>query len=320
MISCVSTGKFKAMQQEAQKNDSLYTWSQRTLKACQDANADLTKQKLNLQTQMNSISLELNASKENNVLLRKQMEALSALSKAQAESVKKSMDNIGAKDEYIQDLRSAVAHRDSVNLVALMNLKAYLGNQGQDVVIKLEKGEVHVDLSDSLLFNGDSTGYTVSEKAKPVLARLAKVLNNQPDIEFMVEGHTDSIPYAQGALFDNWDLSVKRATSVVRILQSQYNVSPARMTAAGRSEYINVASNDTPEGLAANRRTRIIIFPQLDRLINLLERKQGQAAPPATPTEEPATGAPAPTVAPPATGTPAPTAAPPATAPANSGS
>jgi len=292
MISCVSTGKFKAMQQEANKYDSLYTWSQRTLKTCQDANNDLTKQKSALKDQMNSINLELNASKENNVLLRKQMEALSALSRAQAESVKKSMDNIGAKDEYIQDLRAAVAHRDSVNLAALMNLKAYLGNQGQDIVIKLEKGEVHVDLSDTLLFNGDSTSYTVSEKAKPVLARLAKVLNNQPDIEFIVEGHTDSIPYAQGPLFDNWDLSVKRAAAVVRILQSQYNVSPARMMAAGRSEYIAVAPNDTPEGQAANRRTRIIIIPQLDRLINLLERKQGQATP-AAPAEPATTAAPA---------------------------
>jgi len=295
MISCVSTGKFKAMQQEAQKYDSLYTWSQRTLKTCQDANVDLAKQKSNLQNQMNSINLELSASKENNVLLRKQMEALSALSKAQAESVKKSMDNIGAKDEYIQDLRAAVAHRDSVNLAVLMNLKAYLGSQGQDVVIRQEKGGVQIDLSDSLLFSGDTTSYTVSEKARPVLARLAKVLNNLPDIEFMVEGHTDSIPYAQGPLFDNWDLSVKRAASVVRILQSQYNVSPARMTAAGRSEYITVAPNDTPEGQAANRRTRIIILPQLDQLINLLGRRPGQTAPamPVAPSEPASTAAPA---------------------------
>lgn len=274
MISCVSTGKFKAMQQEAQKSDSLYTWSQRTLKTCQDANNDLSKQKTDLQNQVNSVNLELNASKQNNQVLRKQMDALSALSSAQAESIKKSIDNIGAKDEYIQELRAAVAHRDSVNLAVLMNLKGYLG-ASRDVDIKLEKGEVRVDLSDTLLFNGDSTSYTVSEKAKPVLGRLAKVLNNQPDIEFMVEGHTDSIPYAQGVLLDNWDLSVKRAAAVVRILQNQYNVSPARMTAAGRSEYIPAAPNDTSEGQAANRRTRIVIFPQLDQLINLLERKQG---------------------------------------------
>ena len=264
MISCVSTGKFKAMQQEAQKYDSLYTWSERTLKTCQDANTDLNKQKSTMQNQMNSINLELNASKENNVLLRKQMEALSALSSAQAESIKKSMDNIGAKDLYIQDLRSAVAHRDSVNLAVLMNLKAYLGNQGQDVVIKLEKGTLYVDLSDTLLFNGDSTGYTVNDKAKGVLARLAKVLNNQPDVEFMVEAHTDSIPYTQSVLLDNWDLSVKRATSIVRILQNEYKVSPVRMMATGRGEYVMAASNDTPEGRAANRHTRIVIVPQLD--------------------------------------------------------
>jgi len=292
MISCVSTGKFKAMQQEAQKYDSLYTWSQRTLKTCQDANNDLTKQKSALKDQVSSINLELNASKENNVLLRKQMEALSALNKAQAESVKKSLDNIGAKDQYIQDLRAAVSHRDSVNMALLLNLKAYLGSQGQDVVIRLENGEVHVDLSDSLLFNGDSTGYTINEKAKPVLGRLARVLNNQPDIAFTVEGHTDSIPYAQGALMDNWDLSAKRATSVVRILQ-EHNVAPARMTAAGRSEYVQVAPNDTPEGQAANRRTRIIILPQLDQLLRVLDRKQGSGASPAPASEPAATAAPA---------------------------
>jgi len=170
-----------------------------------------------------------------------------------------------------------------------------VGSQGQDVVIRQEKGGVQIDLSDSLLFSGDTTSYTVSEKASPVLARLAKVLNNLPDIEFMVEGHTDSIPYAQGPLFDNWDLSVKRAASVVRILQSQYNVSPARMTAAGRSEYITVAPNDTPEGQAANRRTRIIILPQLDQLINLLGRRPGQTAPamPVAPSEPASTAAPA---------------------------
>lgn len=191
---------------------------------------------------------------------------------------------MGAKDDYIRELQTALKHRDSVNLVAVMNLKAYLGGfseQGLD--IKVEKGVVYVDISDTLLFNGDSTGFTMNEKAKAILGRLAKVLNNQADIEFTVEGHTDSIAYQQGELQDNWDLSVKRASAVVRMLQNTYNVSPARMTAAGRGEYIMVAQNDTPEGRAANRRTRIIILPQLDQFFRLLERKQVQAQPAAAP-------------------------------------
>jgi chemotaxis protein MotB len=106
-----------------------------------------------------------------------------------------------------------------------------------------------------------------------VLGKVALVLKNQPDIEFMVEGHTDDLPFVRGVLLDNWDLSVKRATSVVRILQKKYGFPPERMTAAGRSEYVTVASNGNPDGRAANRRTRIVILPQLDQFFRLLEKK-----------------------------------------------
>jgi chemotaxis protein MotB len=280
--SCVSTGKYKAMQQQADKYDTLYTWSMRTLKTSQETNSDLSKQKAAMQNQLNDQNLQLTATQENNSQLRKQLQALSALSSAQAESIKKSLDNIGSKDVFIQDIQSAVAHRDSVNLVVVLDLKATMGNYGEDVNIKLEKGVVNVDLSDKILFNSDSSTYTLTDKAKTVLGRLARVLNDQPDIEFMVEGHTDSIPYTQDILLDNWDLSVKRATAIVRMLQNEYHISPIRMTAAGRSEYVTVAANDTTEGRAANRRTRIVIFPQLDQLLRVLEHKHGQAAAPAT--------------------------------------
>jgi chemotaxis protein MotB len=276
VVSCVSTGKFKAAQQEAQKYDSLYTWSMRSLKTCQDANNDLSQQKSTLQNQATDLNLLMTATKENNTQLRKQLQDISAITSSQAESIRKSMDNMGAKDNYLWDLHSALAQRDSVNLALVMNLKAALGSFGnQDVTIKVEKGVVYVDLSDKLLFNSDSNSYTVSDKARSVLGRLAGALNEQPDIEFMVEGHTDSISYPQEILVDNWDLSVKRATSLVRVLQNECHISPSRMTAAGRSEYIAVAPNDTAEGSAANRRTRIVILPQLDRLLQLLDRRQG---------------------------------------------
>jgi len=131
---------------------------------------------------------------------------------------------------------------------------------------------VYIDISDKLLFK--SGKYEVTDKAKLVLGKVAQVLKNQPDIEFMVEGHTDNVPFHNGVLLDNWDLSVKRATSVVRILQKQYGLDPAKMAAAGRSEYVPVASNDTAEGRAANRRTRIVILPQLDQFFKLLEPKK----------------------------------------------
>jgi len=263
LLSCVSTGKFKAMQQESQKYDSLYTWSQRTLKSCQDENNGLNKQKTVLKDQANEMNLQLTAAKENITQMRKQLHDLSIISSSQAESIRKSFDNMGAKDLYLQELQSALAHRDSVNLTVLMNLKATLGSiGGQDVNIRIDKGTVSVDLSDSLLFSADSNShsYAISDKGRTVLRRLARALNDQPDIEFMVEGHTDSIPNPLDSLSDSWELSAKRATSIVRILQNEYNVLPLRMTAAGRSEY---------------RSTRIIIFPQLDQLLKVLEHRQG---------------------------------------------
>ena len=107
-----------------------------------------------------------------------------------------------------------------------------------------------------------------------ILGKVALVLKNQPNIEFMVEGHTDNVSYkGTGVVLDNWDLSVKRATAVVRVLQKKYGLDPAKMAAAGRAEYLPVASNETAEGRSANRRTRIVILPQLDQFFKLLERK-----------------------------------------------
>lgn len=272
-LSCVSAKKFNTLQQQDKaRYDSLYSSMQNQLKTCNDANAALGQQKAGLQSQVDELNRQLPVIKENNTQLLKQLQDLSVISSSQAESIKKSLDNIGAKDIYIRDLQAALAHRDSLNLALVMNLKGVLGNlDDQDINIKIEKGVIYVDISDKLLFRSGS--YTVTEPAKAVLGKVATVLNNQPDIEFMVEGHTDSVPYLQGVLLDNWDLSVKRATSVIRILQSQYHIPPEKMTAAGRSEYITVATNTTPEGRAANRRTRIVILPQLDQFFKLLERK-----------------------------------------------
>ncbi len=259
-IGCVSTGKFNAVEQQALKSDSMYSFSMRTLKACQDSNDTLRKQKTALASNANDLDMQLTASNENNTLLRKQLQDLSALSSSQAESIKRSLDNIGAKDAYIMDLRASISRRDSMNLIVLMELKAALGTQ-PGVSITLEKGTLYVDLSDSLLFNADSNSFVLGAKAKTVLGRLARVMRDQPGIGFVVEGHTDSIPTPPDAAFDNWDISVMRATAIVKVMQKDYSIAPIRMTAAGRSASIAVALNDTPEGRSANRRTRVIILP-----------------------------------------------------------
>jgi chemotaxis protein MotB len=201
-----------------------------------------------------------------------QLKDLSVITGAQAESIKKSLENIGAKDIYIRDLQGSIARKDSLNMALVMNLKGALGNlEDQDINVKVDKGVVYVDISDKLLFKTGS--YDVTERAKVVLGKVAKVLAAQPEIEFMVEGHTDNVAISTDELNDNWDLSVKRATTIVRILQKSYGLDPKRMTAAGRSEYLPISDNSTAAGRATNRRTRIVVLPQLDQFFKLLERK-----------------------------------------------
>lgn len=274
LFSCVSSKKFRAAQTKYGELNTKYTQLQSDLSNCNDAKAEADRKNKSQQDEIDNLNKQLAFLKENNTSALKQLQDLSVISSQQAESIKKSLDNIGAKDAYIQTLQQQMARKDSLNMALVMNLKGAIGNlNDQDINIKVDKGVVYIDISDKLLFNSGS--YFVTEKAKEVLGKVATVLKNQPDIEFMVEGHTDNVPYKHGDLLDNWDLSVKRATAVVRILQNQYGLDPAKMAAAGRSEYQPLTTNDTKEGRAANRRTRIVILPQLDQFFKLLERKNG---------------------------------------------
>ena len=280
LFSCVSTKKFKASQVQYDQLQLKYTQLQGKLNDCNDGKNDLARQKSNLESdnsnlhgKITDLNKQIDFLKQNNTTVLRQLQDLSVISSQQADNIKKSLDNIGAKDAYIQTLQESLARKDSLNMVLVMNLKGAVGNlDDQDINIKVDKGVVYIDISDKLLFK--SGKYEVTNQAKTVLGKVAEVLKNQPDIEFMVEGHTDNVPYKSGVLLDNWDLSVKRATAVVRILQNQYGLEPAKMAAAGRGEYRPVTTNDTPEGRAANRRTRIVILPQLDQFFRLLEPKK----------------------------------------------
>src|SRR6187397_2582711 len=273
LFSCVSSKKFKKSQSDYATLQTQHTALQGDLTKCNDDKAELGRQKTALENdkaglnnQIADLNKQIDFLKQTNTTVLKQMEDLSVVSSAQAENIRKSLDNIGAKDLYIQDLQASMARKDSLNLALVMNLKGAVGSMDdQDINIKVDKGVVYIDISDKLLFK--SGKYEVSSQAKTVLGKVAMVLKNQPDIEFMVEGHTDNVAYKgkNGILLDNWDLSVKRATTVIRILQNQYGLDPAKMAAAGRSEFKPVADNSTTEGKAANRRTRIVILPQLDQ-------------------------------------------------------
>lgn len=272
LTSCVSKKVLKGEQVRYIELQAQYTRLQDDLKNCNDITIENGRKKALLDAEIESLKKQIDYLKENNNQALKQLESLSVISGSQAESIKKSLDNIGAKDAYIQDLQSSLNRKDSLNLVLVTNLKGAIGNlDDQDINIKVDKGVVYIDISDKLLFKSGS--YDITDRAKEVLGKVAMVLKNQPDIEFMVEGHTDNVAFKGGVLLDNWDLSVKRATTVVRLLQKQYGLDPTHIAAAGRGEYKPVADNSTADGRAANRRTRIVILPQLDQFFKLLEKK-----------------------------------------------
>jgi len=275
LLSCVSSKKFKKSQADYATLQAQQTKLQGDLGACNDEKVTLQGQKSGLEKDIANLNNQIEFLKQNNTQALKQLQDLSVISSSQAESIKKSMENIGAKDSYIQTLQQQMAHKDSLNMALVMNLKGAVGDMNdQDINIKVDKGVVYIDISDKLLFK--TAKFDVTKEAKTVLGKVAAVLKNQPDIEFMVEGHTDNVEYkGAGFVLDNWDLSVKRATSVVRILQREYGLDPAKMAAAGRGEYKPVADNGTKEGKAANRRTRIVILPQLDQFFKLLEPNKG---------------------------------------------
>jgi chemotaxis protein MotB len=277
LVSCVSTKKFKAEQLRVAELTAANTKLGSDLKACEDNKDELSKRKSALEGEVADLNKQVAYLKENNNQALKQLQDLSVISASQAESIKKSLENIGAKDAYIQDLQTAMQRKDSLNMALVMKIKGAVGDiNDQDINVKVDKGVVYIDISDKLLFK--SGRYEIAPTAKPVLEKVAKVLQNQPGIEFMVEGHTDNVPFKSGVLLDNWDLSVKRATSVVRVLQTQYGIPAAQLAAAGRSEYRPLTGNETAEGRAVNRRTRIIILPQLDQFFKLLEPGQGSGS------------------------------------------
>jgi chemotaxis protein MotB len=273
LASCVSGKKLKAEQAKYAKLNDFYVQVQTDLKKCREDEETAARRRQQLEADLEAARQQLAMTKENNNQMVNQLKDLSVISGAQAESIKKSMDNIGAKDAYITDLQRSMARKDSLNMALVMNLKSALNDiNDTDIEIKVEKSAVFISISDKLLFRSGS--FELGDKAMSVLGKVAQVLNSKPEIEFLVEGHTDNVPIKNACVVDNWDLSTKRATAVVRVLQSQYKIDPRRMTAGGRSEYLPIAANTDVDSKSLNRRTRIVILPQLDQFFKLLEKPQ----------------------------------------------
>lgn len=260
MTSCVSNKKFAELEDQYQSTQDELKSTEMKLSKCEDEKSSM---KASYESQLKTLQ------NTNAALLNTQGDIVT-ITKKGAENLERSLESMKEKDLQIKTMRDAINKKDSVTLALVTSLKGALDNvNDEDIEINVEKGVVFVSISDKLLFG--SGQFRVTSEAKQVLAKVAKVVNDKKDFEFMVEGHTDDDPISRTNIEDNWDLSAKRATAVVRILQDEYGVDPARMTAAGRGEYVPVASNDTSEGKAKNRRTRIVVLPKLDQFFGMIE-------------------------------------------------
>ena len=256
LSSCVSQKKYAELEAKEKESQDLLNSATVKLNDCLEETSRLS-----------TLEDQIAFLKANNQELINNMGNLTTLTTKGAENLEKSLESLQEKDLTIRKLNNAITRRDSVNLSLVQSLKGVLGNlDDEDIQISVEKGVVFVSISDKLLFRSGS--YHITKRAKEVLGKVAKVVNNKPDFEFMVEGHTDNVPYTGGGiLVDNWDLSVKRATAVVRVLQNDYGVDPKRMTAAGRAEYVPLSSTEKSK----NRRTRIVVLPKIDQFYSMIE-------------------------------------------------
>lgn len=195
---------------------------------------------------------------------------LTVLSQSASNNIKETLQQLEKKDKYIQLLQAARTKADSINLALAVNLKNVLedGIDDKDVEVKVDKTVVFINISDKMLFKSGSASLT--PRAYEVLEKIAKIVESRPELEVMIEGYTDSDPISTSCITDNWDLSVKRSTTVVRTLQKNYQIDPNRLIAAGRGQYNALTSNDTAAGKAMNRRTRIILLPKLGQFYDLL--------------------------------------------------
>lgn len=256
LSSCVSKKQFTDLQAKEKETQDLLNSATVKLNSCLEDRASATAKVSLLEGQVTD--------------LKKYNDNLQILSSKGASNVEKTLESIKEKDLKITRLQDAITKKDSVTLALVTGLKREVGINDPDIEINVEKGVVFISIADKLLFQSGS--YNVTTKAQDVLAKVAKVVNSRPNFECMVEGHTDSQSYQKGVLIDNWDLSVKRSTSIIRVLQ-ELGVNPGQLIAAGRSSYVPLADNDTAENRAKNRRTRVVILPKIDQFYDMIEKE-----------------------------------------------
>ena len=270
LSSCVSKKKYLALEQENGEITS-----------------ELTKTRVEKEELENKFAaIEARVSDYNSKIqsLNDDVEGLTIDNKAKFEVSKDGLVASGASKEKMREtlrnvdpskLAGATTLKDSMNLAVQYNLNKAIDtsdlNEDGDMVIDINDTVVMISIADNMLFS--TASYRVGNKADKILKKLADVINSEPSLDVMVEGHTDSRTISTDKIADNWDLSVLRATSVVRKLQDQFNVAPEQLIASGRASYQPLEENDSNDNRAKNRRTRIILMPNIDKFFALMEAK-----------------------------------------------
>ncbi|KNB62954.1 OmpA family protein [Chryseobacterium sp. Hurlbut01] len=260
MTSCVSKKQYDALSGN--------------YKQCIENIGERQREIQDLKGQNSTLAAENNLLKSQHDALKSSLDACLSNTGKSSANIDKLVGEINASNSYIKQLISANAKNDSLNLALSNKLKRSLDNMAdQDVQVKVLKGVVMISLSDKMLYKvGD---YNVLPAAQEVLGKVAKVINDYDKYSVLIEGNTDNSPLnSSNVPRDNWDLSALRGTSVAKVLQTQFGVDPARITAGGRSEYNPKATNMSITGRAENRRTEIIIMPKLDEFMKLMDINQ----------------------------------------------
>ncbi|OUR90862.1 hypothetical protein A9Q87_13020 [Flavobacteriales bacterium 34_180_T64] len=263
LSSCVSKKEYTSLEAKQKETQDLLNTATVKLNSClSDAAAS--------NASLDALRDQLVDLRKTNRDLIETSKDMTVLTTKGAENLEKSLESLREKDLKISRLQDAITKKDSVTLAIVTSIKKAVGFNDPDIEVNVEKGVVFISIADKLLFKSGS--YNVTSKAKDVLAKVAKVINDKPDFEAMIEGHTDSKSYSKGVLVDNWDLSVKRSTSIIRVLQ-ELGVNPGQLIAAGRSSYVPLADNDTSENRSKNRRTRVVILPKIDQFYEMIEEE-----------------------------------------------
>lgn len=263
LTSCVSKKKYADLEARNKETQDLLNSATVKLNSCLEEKAGL--------------AATVNGLKDYNQNLINTSKDMTVLTTKGAQNIEKALESIKEKDLKISRMQDALTKKDSVTLAVVTSLKSAVGINDPDIEINVEKGVVFISIADKLLFKSGS--YNVTDKAKGVLAKVAKVVNDKPDFECMVEGHTDNVPFiGNNILLDNWDLSVKRSTSIIRVLTDELGVKPSQLIAAGRSSYVPLVANDNAENRARNRRTRIVVLPKIDQFYEMIEKEMKKQA------------------------------------------